>query len=184
MFSHHSDQMFQWSKFPTIALWRCSLNVFVIVFVFVFVVCRCLFVGQVMFSHDPHQFCKVSVWSVRPEGFESNTMGESVNNQGRPRAARAAKKWQQQKQIQWQSNQWPQWVKIRPTTDLLTVSFPLRWLRLSIWDSDEWGEPHPFVHKYWLLLLTEKPFLGIIKLPFRMCRLSRKDFLSDFWGTF
>ena len=33
----------------------------------------CLFVGQVMFSHDPHQFCKVSVWSVRPEGFESNT---------------------------------------------------------------------------------------------------------------
>ena len=69
-----------------------SLNVFVIVFVFVFVVCRCLFVGQVMFSHDPHQFCKVSVWSVRPEGFESNTMGESVNNQGRPRAARAAKK--------------------------------------------------------------------------------------------
>ena len=45
----------------------CSLNVFVIVFVFVF------FVDQVMFSHDPHQFCEVSVWCGRPEGFESNT---------------------------------------------------------------------------------------------------------------
>ena len=30
-----------------------------------------------MFSHDPHQFCKVSVWSGRPEGFESIT----ANNQ-------------------------------------------------------------------------------------------------------
>ena len=40
MFSHHSDQMPQWSKVPKIALWRCSLNVFVIgiVFAFFFVV--------------------------------------------------------------------------------------------------------------------------------------------------
>ena len=44
--------------------------------------CRCLFVGQVMFSHDPHQFCKVGVWSGRPEGFESNTMSESVSEVG------------------------------------------------------------------------------------------------------
>ena len=29
------------------------------------------FFGQVMFSYDPHRFCEVSVWSGRPEGFES-----------------------------------------------------------------------------------------------------------------
>ena len=27
-----------------------------------------------MFSHDPHQFCNVLVWSGRPKGFESNTV--------------------------------------------------------------------------------------------------------------
>ena len=37
MFPHHSDQMSQRWKVSKIALWRCSLNVFVIVFVFVFV---------------------------------------------------------------------------------------------------------------------------------------------------
>ena len=36
--------------------------------------CSCLFVGQFMFSHDPHQFCEVSIRSGRPDGFESNTM--------------------------------------------------------------------------------------------------------------
>ena len=36
----------------------------------------CLFVGQVLFSHDSHQFCEVGVWSGRPEGFESNTISE------------------------------------------------------------------------------------------------------------
>ena len=34
MFSHHPDQMSQRSKVSKIALWRCSLNVFVIVIVF------------------------------------------------------------------------------------------------------------------------------------------------------
>ena len=31
-------------------------------------------VGQVMFSHDPPEFCDVSVWSGRLEGFESTTI--------------------------------------------------------------------------------------------------------------
>ena len=53
MFSHRPDQMSQRSKVSKIALWRCSLNVFVFVFVFLFAN------GQVMFSHDPHQFCEV-----------------------------------------------------------------------------------------------------------------------------
>ena len=50
------------------------------------------FVDHIMFSHDPHQFCEVSVWSGRPEGFESNTANMQNSDQGRPRAARAAKK--------------------------------------------------------------------------------------------
>ena len=37
MFCYHSDKMSQKSKVSKIALWRCSLNVFVIVFVIVFV---------------------------------------------------------------------------------------------------------------------------------------------------
>ena len=56
--------------------------------------CRCVFVGQVMFLHDPHQFCKVLIWSGRLEGFESNTRTKQwrlTSDQGRPRAARAAK---------------------------------------------------------------------------------------------
>ena len=55
------------------------------------------FFGQVMFSYDPHRFCEGSVWSGRPEGFESNTVNmqnsQYVNIQGRLRAARAAKKY-------------------------------------------------------------------------------------------
>ena len=35
MFSHHSDEMSQRSKVSEIALWRCSLNVFVIFIVMV-----------------------------------------------------------------------------------------------------------------------------------------------------
>ena len=31
-------------------------------------------VDHIMFSHDPHQFCEVSVWSGRLEGFESRAM--------------------------------------------------------------------------------------------------------------
>ena len=50
-----------------------------------------------MFSHHPHQFSEVSIWSGRPEGFESNTVNmqnsQYVNIQGRPRASRAAKKY-------------------------------------------------------------------------------------------
>ena len=38
MSHHHSDQMSQRSQVPRTALWRCSLNVFVIVIVFVFVI--------------------------------------------------------------------------------------------------------------------------------------------------
>ena len=37
MFPHHSDQMSQRSQVSRVALWRCSLNVFVFVFVFVVV---------------------------------------------------------------------------------------------------------------------------------------------------
>ena len=37
MFSYHSDQMSQRSQVSRIALWGCSLNVFVIVYVFVIV---------------------------------------------------------------------------------------------------------------------------------------------------
>ena len=37
IFSHHTDQMSQRSQVSGIALWRCSLNVFVFVIVFVFV---------------------------------------------------------------------------------------------------------------------------------------------------
>ena len=47
-------------------------------------------------SHDPHQFCEVGVWSGRPEGSESNTITRTVSHQGRPKAARAAKKQSQQ----------------------------------------------------------------------------------------
>ena len=57
----------------------------------VFSKCICHFVSHVMFSHDPHQFCEVGVWSGRLECFESNTISEWVSDQGRPRAARAAK---------------------------------------------------------------------------------------------
>ena len=66
MFSHHSDQMSQRSKVSKIALWRCSLNVFVIVFVFVFF--RCLFVGQVMFSHQSDHMSQRSKVSNIAEG--------------------------------------------------------------------------------------------------------------------
>ena len=51
MFSHHSDQMSQRSKVSKIALWRCSLNVFVIVFVFVFVIVF-LLVRSCFFHHS------------------------------------------------------------------------------------------------------------------------------------
>ena len=44
--------------------------------------------------HYPYQFCEVLVWSGRLEGFESITVNmqkcRTVNDQGRPRAARAA----------------------------------------------------------------------------------------------
>ena len=53
--------------------------------------CRCVFVGQVIFLHDPHQFCKISVWSERPEGFESITANMHNNDKGRHGAVRAAK---------------------------------------------------------------------------------------------
>ena len=68
MFSHRLDQMCQRSKVSKIALWRCSLNVFVIVFVFCICLRRCLFVGQVMFSHHSDHMSqrskvsKIALW--------------------------------------------------------------------------------------------------------------------------
>ena len=57
MSPHHSDQMSQRSKVSRIALWRCSLNVFVsvIVFVFVFVPVIVFFFGQFMSPHHSNQ---------------------------------------------------------------------------------------------------------------------------------
>ena len=49
--------------------------------------CRCLFVGQVMFSHDPDQFCEVLDWSGRPEGFDYRTVNMQNSDEGRPRVA-------------------------------------------------------------------------------------------------
>ena len=40
------------------------------------------FFGHVMFSYDSNQFCRVSVWSGRPEGFESNTITQSMTKVG------------------------------------------------------------------------------------------------------
>ena len=54
-FSHRSDQMSQRPKVSKIALWRCSLNVFVFVVVF--------FVGQVIFSHHSDQMSQRSIVS-------------------------------------------------------------------------------------------------------------------------
>ena len=74
-------------KVSRIALWRCSLNVFCQCLCICFCICIycCLFVGQVMFSHDPYQFCGAWVWSGR------------LSEWGRPRATRAAKNlWQRQ----------------------------------------------------------------------------------------
>ena len=62
----------------------CSLKVFSKCICHCLCIClrRCLFVGQVMFSYDPNQFCRVSDWSGRPEGFESTTMSESMTKVG------------------------------------------------------------------------------------------------------
>ena len=48
MFFYYTDQMSQRSQISKIALWRCSLNVFV------------FFVGQVMFSHQSEQISQRS----------------------------------------------------------------------------------------------------------------------------
>ena len=67
MSPHHSDQMYQSSQVSRVALWSCSLNVFVfvIVFVFVFVI---VFFGQVKSPHHSDQTSqrsqgsKVALW--------------------------------------------------------------------------------------------------------------------------
>ena len=56
MSPHHYDQMCQGSQVSRIALWRCSLNVFVIVIVFVFV-----FVFVIVFFWPGH--VSSSLWS-------------------------------------------------------------------------------------------------------------------------
>ena len=85
MFSHHSDEMSQRSKVSEIALWRCSLNVFIIfiaivfvsvfvfVFLFVFVFVVVFLLVRSCFLMTPIRFARLWVWSGRLEGFESNT---------------------------------------------------------------------------------------------------------------
>ena len=58
MSPHHSDQMSQRSQVSRIALWRCSLNVFVFVIVFVFVF---VFVFVIVFFWSGH--VSSSLWS-------------------------------------------------------------------------------------------------------------------------
>ena len=58
MFPHHSDQMSQWSKVTKNALWRCSLNVFVIVIVSVFVFVVVFLLGSSCFRMTPSNFAR------------------------------------------------------------------------------------------------------------------------------
>ena len=91
-FSHHSDQMSQRSEVSKIALWRCSLNVFVFVTVFVFVFVS---VFVVVFLVVRSCFLIISISFARlgcgVEGRKAlnstQSVSKSVNNQGRPRAA-------------------------------------------------------------------------------------------------
>ena len=78
MFSHHSDEMSQRSKVSEIALLRCSLNVFVIVFVFVFVFVVVFLLVRSCFLVTPIRFARLGVWSGKLEGFESNTMTQTL----------------------------------------------------------------------------------------------------------
>ena len=81
MFSHHSDYMSQRSKLSKIALWRCSLNVFVIVFVFVFVVVffllvrSCFRMTPINFARfrSPHTVGPTVLWFFRfgQEGWKA-----------------------------------------------------------------------------------------------------------------
>ena len=91
-FLDHSDQMSQRSKVSEIALWRCSLNVLVIVFVFVFAFVVVFLLVRSCFLMIP--FCSARLGfglegrkALNPEQWICNT----VSDQGRPRAARAAK---------------------------------------------------------------------------------------------
>ena len=89
-----SSLSFCWSGHVFSSLWSnvskvkslkdCSLKVFSKCICLCHCIClrRCLFVRQVMFSYDPNQFCRVSVWSGRPEGFESNTITQSMTKVG------------------------------------------------------------------------------------------------------
>ena len=84
----------QTQTFSRIAIRGCSLNisknVFAIVFVFVFVVVFLL--GQVMFSHHSDQIKCLKGQKSQRLLFEGIPLPLWVSNQGRPRAARAAKK--------------------------------------------------------------------------------------------
>ena len=79
MFSHHSDQMYKWSKVSKIALSRFSLNVFVVVFVLI----------RLCFLMTPISFARF-LFGV--EGRKALNPTQSIYIQGRPRAAWAAKK--------------------------------------------------------------------------------------------
>ena len=63
-----------WSNVSKVkSLKDCSLKVFskchCLCLCLCICLCRCVFVGQVMFLHDPHQFCKVLIWSGRLKVF-------------------------------------------------------------------------------------------------------------------
>ena len=82
--------MSQRSKVSLIALWRYSLNVIVFVFVFAFVFVVVFLLVRSCFFMTPISFARF--W-FGLEGFESNTRTKQsvIDDQGRPRAARAAK---------------------------------------------------------------------------------------------
>ena len=65
-----------------ISLWRSSLNVFVIVFVFCICLRRCLFVGQVMFSHHSAQMSQSKIQWL------SQSVSQSVSDKLTYRAVR------------------------------------------------------------------------------------------------
>ena len=91
MFPHHSDQMSQWLKVPKIALWRCSLNVFVIVIVFVFVFVVVLLVRS-CFCMTPISFARFRFGLEGRKALNpTQSVSQWVSYQGRPRDARTAK---------------------------------------------------------------------------------------------
>ena len=101
MFSHHSDEMSQRSKVSEIALWRCSLNLFVIfiVFVFVFVFVVVFLLVRSCFLMTPIRSARSGRLWIQHSQYARTVSDKWVSDQGRPRAARAAKKTQKIKVV-------------------------------------------------------------------------------------